>query len=255
MRLFGLAGSVLGCLLFSSGARADNWRPYVFSIEGDTLAAKHAAIESGVGYNGVTGSGNDLSPDDSHRMQTWLYAGIGITNWLEMSGQMQFADTLGQNFGFSQAKVDLRARVLRPRSRVPIAISFGLGYQADALLENALTATGAISAYLGPVDLTLNVRLVHYFHAGRDPVDYFVTFGAMVRTTRWLHLGVEYVGEELEALFGADEDVGGFGRHYIGPTAALRFWDNKIRVNVTVGAVLMQNDYGAQARASLAYLF
>jgi hypothetical protein len=242
-------------LFFTTAAHAEDWRPYVFSLEGDTLAGKHAAFESGVGYNGVTGSGGGLSPDDAHRIQTWLYAGVGITDWLEMSGALQFADNLGQNFGFSQARVDLRARLLRPRGKVPIAISLGLGYQADTLLENALTATFAISAYLGRVDLTLNVRAAHYFHAGRDPVDFFVTFGALVRTTRWLHLGVEYVGEEIEAVFGDDEDVGGYGRHYLGPTAALRFWDNRIRVNATVGCVFMKQGDGALARGSLAYLF
>jgi hypothetical protein len=100
------------------------------------------------------------------------------------------------------------------------------------------------------------VRAAHYFHGGRDPVDFFVTFGAMVRTRNWLHLGVEYVGEELEAAFGGDDaDVGGFGRHYLGPTGALRFWQGRIRVNATVGAVFMKQGDGALARGSLAYLF
>jgi hypothetical protein len=254
------------CLTLTASARADDWRPYLFSISGDTQAAKHAALEHGLGYNGVTGTGGGLQPDASHRVQTWLGYAVGITNWLEASGGLQFADNLGQNFGFSQARVDFRARPLAPRLRVPLALSIGVGYQADALLHHAITAVVAFSAYLGRFNLTLNLRGAHYFAPGRDPVDIFVTFGALVRATHWLHAGLEYVGEELEAAFDEEEaDVGGAGRHYLGPTAVLRFWENRIRVNVTVGAVFMSHrdfrgaepilDVGPLARASMAYLF
>jgi hypothetical protein len=238
------------CAAFS--ARAEDFRPYLFSVEGDTLSAKHAALESGVGYNGVTGSGGGLQPDDAHRVQMWLAGAVGVTNWLELAGGVQFADNFGQNFGFSQARLDLRARVLK---REHIAISLGAGYQADALLQNALTAVAAMSIYAGRFDLTMNLRAAHYFHSGRDPVDVFITVGALVRATHWLYTGLEYVGEELEAAFGDDGDVGGYGRHYLGPTAALRFWDGRIRVNATVGSVFMRQQIGPLARASLAYLF
>jgi hypothetical protein len=245
---------VLFSLWFSASARAEDWRPYVFSVAGDTLLAKHAVLESGVGYNGVTGTGGGLSPDSAHRIQFWLASSVGITNWLTFDGGLQFADNIGQNFGFSQARLDLRARLFK---KGPFAMSLGVGYQADQLLQNAVTAVAAVTATFGRFDLTLNVRAAHYFHSGRDPVDLFVTFGALVRTTRWLHLGVEYVGEELEAAFDEEGEVEapGFGRHYLGPTAALRFWDGRIRVNATVGAVMTQKETGPLARGSFAYLF
>jgi hypothetical protein len=238
---------VLCAFLLSTAARAEDWRPYVFSVAGDTLAAKHAAIESGVGYNGVTGSGGGLSPDSAHRVQFWLSSGVGITDWLSFDGALQFADNIGQNFGFSQARLDLRARVVK---RGPVAFSLGAGYQADELLHNAITAVAALTAVLGRFDLTFNLRAAHYFHAGRDPVDIFVSAGALVRATRWLHAGVEYVGEDLEA-----DDVDGGGRHYLGPTAAFRAWDGRIRVNATTGAVFMRGQVGPLARGSIAYLF
>jgi hypothetical protein len=240
---------LLVCLL-GTVARAEDWRPYVFSVSGDTLSAKKAVLEGGAGYNGVTGSGGGLDPDAAHRVQFWLSSGVGLTNWLSLDGALQFADNLGQSFGFSQARLELRARVLK---KGPFALSLGAGYQADQLLDNALSAVAALSVALGRFDLTLNVRAAHYFHSGRDPVDVFVTLGALVRATHWLYAGVEYVGEELEAAFGDDVDSGGFGRHYLGPTAVLRFW--RIRVNATCGAVLQQNHYGPLARGSIGYLF
>src|SRR6185295_7718804 len=59
---------VLCALLLTTAARAEDWRPYVFSVAGDTLSAKHAVLENGLGYNGVTGSGGGLSPDSAHRL-------------------------------------------------------------------------------------------------------------------------------------------------------------------------------------------
>jgi hypothetical protein len=239
--------------VFAGAARAEDFRPYVFSVEGDTLSSRRAVLESGVGYNGVTGAGGGLSPDSAHRVQFWLSSGVGITDWLTFDGALQFADNFGQNFGFSQARIDLRARLFR---RGPFAMSLGVGYQADELLHNALTAVTALSATWGRFDLTLNVRAAHYFHGGRDPVDLFVTFGALVRATGWLYAGVEYVGEELEAAFDAEEaDAGGAGRHYLGPTGVVRLLDGRVRINATVGAVFMRGEAGPLARGSFAYLF
>jgi hypothetical protein len=238
---------VVLALMLATAARAEDWRPYVFSVAGDTLAAKHAVLESGVGYNGVTGAGGGLSPDSAHTVQMWLASGVGITNWLSFDGALQFADNPGQTFGFSQARLDLRARVLK---RGPIAVSLGVGYQADELLQNAVTAVAAFSAVFGRFDLTANVRAAHYFHPGRDPIDIYVTAGALVRATRWLHAGVEYVGEDLES-----DDADGGGRHYIGPTAVVRGLGGRIRVNATGGAVFMRGQVGPLARGSIAYLF
>lgn len=242
-------------LLCASPAWADPWHPYVFSVDGSTLQSKTAALESGLGYNGVTGSGGGLQPDDSRRVAGWITGAVGITNWAELDGTFLFADDPTNGFEFNQARIDLRFRLLKARPRVPIAISLGIGYQADALIEHAITAVFAASAYLGRVNLTLNVRAAHYFHVGRDPVDVFVTAGAMVRATRWLHLGVEYVGEELEGVFGDDDDGSPGGRHYVGPTGVVGFLQERLRLSGTVGAVFANGDSGPLARVSLAYQF
>ncbi len=247
---------IAACLLgASSVARAQDWRPYVFSLDGLTLNAKRAALEAGAGYNGVTGAGGGLQPDDARRTTAWVSAAVGLTDRVELSGAFLFGDDPTNGAGFNQARIDLRVRLLNPRKRFPVAISAGAGYQADALIEHAITANLAATAFIGRVNLTVNVRAAHYFHTGRDPVDVFVTAGALVRATNWLRVGAEYVGEELEGVFGADLDDAIGGRHYVGPTAALFFVDNKLRLNATAGPVFTQAQTGMLARASLAYLF
>jgi hypothetical protein len=231
-------------------AKADDWHPYLFSIDGQTLAPKSVAMESGAGYNGVTGSGGGLQPDDARRVTAWVGAAVGVYQRVELDGNFQFGDDPTNGFAFNQARIDVRVQVLRPLARFPVAISIGAGYQADALLQNAVTGVVALTATLGRFDLTLNVRGAHYFHPGRDPIDIFITAGALVRATAWLRLGAEYVGEELE---GDDQDGG--GRHYAGPTAVLLFLHQKLRVSATGGAVVDNHQVGPLARASIGYRF
>jgi hypothetical protein len=239
----------------SRGAGANDWHPYVFSVDGSTLGRRSVAVESGVGYNGVTGSGGGLSPDDARRVAAWVSGAVGIVDRVEIDGAFLFGDDPTNGFGFNQARVDLRVQVLEARPRFPVAVSLGAGYQADALLDNAVTGVAAATAYLGRVNLTLNVRAAHYFHAGRDPVDVFVTAGALVRATNWLRLGAEYVGEELEGAVSDDADHSPGGRHYVGPTAALFFAGAHLRINATSGAVITQGRAGPLIRGSLAYVF
>jgi hypothetical protein len=234
------------CLL-SQSSRADDWHDYLFSLDGKTLAPKSVGVETGAGYNGVTGSGA-AQPDDARRVMAWVGAAIGVYDRIEIDGNFQFGDDPTNGFAFNQARLDVRVQVLK--AHFPVAISIGAGYQADALLQNAITGVIAMTATLGRFDLTLNVRGAHYFHPGRDPFDIFVTAGALVRATHWLRLGAEYVGEELEP----DDDDGG-GRHYVGPTVVLLFLHQRLRVSATGGAVIDHRQLGPLARASIGYRF
>jgi len=248
MRLYVLAMM----LALPSVARAADWRPYVFSVDGEVLEPKRVALESGAGYNGVTGSGGGLQPDDARRVQTWISGAAGLAPRVELDGAFLFGDDPTTGFGFNQARIDLRVQLLKPRPRLPVAISVGAGYQADALIQHALTGVVTTTASLGRVQLTVNLRLAHYFHDGRDPLDVFVTAGALARVTSWLRLGAEYVGEELES---GDHDNSVGGRHYVGPTTALFFASDRVRINATAGAVIVPGQAGALVRGSLAYLF
>jgi hypothetical protein len=145
---------------------------------------------------------------------------------------------------FNRVRVDVRVQLFRWRQLI---ISAGAGYQSDDRLERAVTGVIVAGAVLGRLDLSLAVRGAHYFQPGRDPLDLFVTADALIRANRWLRVGAEYVGEELEA---DDSDGAVGGRHYFGPTAALQL--RRVRLSVTGGAVVTQAQAGPLARASFA---
>jgi hypothetical protein len=237
-------------------APATDWHPYVFSIEAPTLSAHRAAVETGLGYNGVTGAGGGLQPDDYRRMQWWLTGAIGVVDRFQIQGTLVGAEDPTNGFTFSQMHAEGMALILKARRRFPVSISAGVGYQLDAVYDSAVTGVVAVSADFGRLNLVLDVRAAHYFAPGRDPVDVFVTTGALIRATRWLRVGAEYVGEELEGLFGDDDaDMSQGGRHYVGPTAVLQFLGGKLRLNATGGAVFAQGKAGGLARGGIAWLF
>lgn len=239
----------------AAAADVADWHPYLFSSDGDLLRARHAAVESGVGFNGVPSRQAGLSPDDARSATGWLTGAVGIARRIELDGTIFYAGDVGNGYRIDDTRVEARVSLLTRSARMPLAVSFGGGYQADALLEHAATASLDASAIFGRVNLTLNVRAAHYFHAGRDPVDLFVTAGAMVRVTRLVRLGVEYVGEELESLVASDGDNAPAGRHYVGPTAALFLAHGHLRVSATGGALLTPGQQGPLARAALAWIY
>jgi hypothetical protein len=255
-------------VLFASAARAQDrgaataapaadpdWHPYVFSVDAPTLAPRRAALETGMSYNGVTGSGGGLQPDDARRYLWWMTGAIGVVDRVQIQGTLVASDDPTNGFHFNQGHVDAMVQLLQPRRRFPVAISVGAGYQLDAVYDSAVTGVVAVTADFGRLDLVANLRAAHYFAAGRDPIDLFVTAGALVRATRWLRVGAEYVGEDLEGIGGDDRDNSLGGRHYVGPTAVVQLMHGRLRLNATGGAVLADGRAGALARGGLAYLF
>jgi hypothetical protein len=207
-----------------------DFRPYVFSVDGSV-------------------------PDDARRAEMWTAAAAVLAPRVELQGAFQFGEDPAAGLGLNQARVDLRVEILRPRAHFPVAIYAGAGYQADAIINHAVTGVVVATAYLGRLQLTTNVRLAHYVAPGRDPVDVSVTAGALVKATSWLRVGAEYVGEELEGVGGPDGDDAIGGRHYVGPTAVLFLAHSRLRINATGGAVMVPGQTGALVRGSLAYLF
>lgn len=186
-----------------------------------------------------------------------MAAGVGPHDRVELQGTLAVADGPERPLGLGDLRLDLRVRVLGPFARFPVAIALGVGYQLDPVLASALTGTVAISSEVGRLQLAANLRLAHYFAAGRDAVDVTVMASASVRVARWLRLGVEYVGDELEAAEDEEEaDLGeAGGRHYVGPAATVLLRGGKMRVGVTAGPVIVGDTLSALGRASVSYLF
>jgi hypothetical protein len=231
-------------------------RPYVFATSGHTLEQGTLFAEVSGAYNGVTGRGGSLQPEDARTGVMALAVGYGALDRLQLDVAFQFGDTPTGSFGFVQTRLDARAMVLKPSAKVPVAISVGAGYQADALLQSAVTGSVAVTAKAGPVDTTASVRLLHYFHPGRDPVDVVLNAGFLARATRHLQLGAEYVGEELEAGGEDDEDeADGGDRHYVGPSGVVTVADGRVRLNATAGVVIAPGVIGPLVRGSVGFRF
>jgi hypothetical protein len=247
--------ALLGLLLCAGVAHADDWHPFVFSPDTSTLRGGEAAVEAGVGYNGLPDEKAALV-SSTRAIDAWIGADVALHDRVALGVNVGLADTPGQPAGLGNLRADLQVRVLRPRTRLPLAITVGVGYQADPLLQSAITALVGFTSDLGPVVLNLDVRAAHYFHDGRDPVDLFVTFGVAARVGRFLRVGAEYVGEELEALAGDDAaDQTGTGRHYVGPMAALYLAGNRLRISATGGVVIASAQVGPVVRGSLGWRF
>jgi hypothetical protein len=242
-------------------ARAD-WRTFLFAADGTTLDARRAAVETGVGYNGLPGEHVVLA-ENQRRIDAWLAASVGLAKRLELDAAVAFADgpgaydgAPGRPFGFGWGRVELRAEALAPRARLPLSIALGGGYQVDAAAQHAVTGLVAVTLDVSRVRITANVRGAHYFHEGRDPIDISVAAGISIRATRLFRVGAEYVGEELEGVSDPDEaDTAGGGRHYVGPSAQLSLIDNRLRLSATVGPVFANHSIASLARAGVSWLF
>jgi len=83
----------------------------------------------------------------------------------------------------------------------------------------------------GPLRTQMSVHVEHIFATGRDAADVMVTAGAAVRLVSFFSLGVEYLGQDLEATFiSAGGDAEGGARHLLGPTFAFALVDDKLSI-------------------------
>lgn len=92
----------------------------------------------------------------------------------------------------------------------------------------------------------------HVFAPGRDGLDVMVVLGASCAVARPLRLGVEYVGQDLEETFTYEGEGG--PRHFAGPTAALRFFGERLSI-VAGPAFGLNRAPSVLGRAALAYSF
>lgn len=232
------------------------FQPYVYAQPAASLGHGRAAVQVGGGYNGVPDTGGGLAPEDGRAGLFAFGASVGIVGGLQVDASLQLGDLETEAFGLAQARVEARVQLVGQRRALPFQLAIGAGYQSDARLDSGLTGLVALSGQAGPVDLTANVRLAHYFHDGRDPVDVMVIAGALARPVEWLRVGAEYVGEELEESEAGDEaQIDGGGRHLVGPTLAVSLAKHHVRLNLSGGAVISAAPVGPQIRGSIAYQF
>ncbi len=86
----------------------------------------------------------------------------------------------------------------------------------------------AFSQDVQRVRLAATVHMEHVFSSGRDPLDVMVELGASCRIAGGFRLGAEYVGQDLEEL--ADPSSEGGARHFLGPTASLQLFHDRLSI-------------------------
>jgi hypothetical protein len=229
-----------------------DWQPFVLSTDARTLNQGRLAAETGGGYDS-TPQGLTPRPQDAQTVDAWVAGAVGLWDAVELDGLVSFGQNPGSTVGFGSGRAELRFKLLDSPGGVPLILSIAGGYQVDWQMQQAGEVGLMISGDIGRVHLTGNVRAAHYFHAGRDPVDLYLSVGALVRLAPWAQVGVEYLGEELEGLAGTDVDVGAGGRQYVGPTLVFGQL-GPCRLNVTAGPVLTSGTTGFLVRSSIGVL-
>jgi hypothetical protein len=228
---------------------ADDWQPFVLSTDARTLKQGRVAAETGGGYDSAP-QGLTARPQDAQAVDAWIAASVGLWDAVELDGLLSFGQTPGSQVGFGSGRAELRFKLLDSPGGVPLVVSLAGGYQVDWQVQQAAEMGLLLSGDLGRVHLTGNVRVAHYFHSGRDPVDLSFSAGALVRVARWAQVGVEYLGEELEGVAGTDVDVGPGGRQYAGPTVVFD-GPGRCRLNVTAGPIFSGGTTGVLIRGSI----
>lgn len=226
-----------------------DWQPFVLSTDARTLQQGRVAAETGGGYDS-TPQGLTPRPQDAQTADLWVAGAVGLWDAVELDGLVSFGQNPGSTVGFGSGRAELRFKLLDSPGGLPLVVGLAGGYQVDWQMQQAAELGLMVSGDIGPVHLTGNVRAAHYFHAGRDPVDLYLSAGALVRLTRWAQAGVEYLGEELEGLTGTDVDVGPGGRQYVGPTLVFGVL-GPCRLNVTAGPVFTAGTTGFLVRGSI----
>ncbi len=229
-----------------------DWQPFVLSTDAQTLTQGRVAAETGGGYDS-TPQGLTPRPQDAQVVDAWVAGSVGLWDAVELDGLVSFGQTPGNPVGFGSGRAELRFKLLDSPGGLPLIVGLAGGYQVDWQMQQAAEVGLMLSGDIGPIRLTGNVRAAHYFHPGRDPVDLYLSVGALVRVAHWAQVGVEYLGEEIEGVAGTDVDVGPGGRQYVGPTVVFGAL-GPCRLNVTAGPVFTAGMTGFLVRGSIGFV-
>jgi len=154
----------------------------------------------------------------------------GVSGWEE---RLSFRSPLGDRFlwigevGMNEEEgIGLRTAFatgvrldLSYRAPFPLAFSGSVRreYSGGIALESRLIG----GVVLDRAQFLFNLVGEKAFAPGRDPLDLHLRAGHTVRVSSRISVGIEYVGDDLEALWEPEEAEGG-SRHFFGPLLELR---------------------------------
>jgi hypothetical protein len=211
MRVLGAPALIIVAAVFSAVPLYAQERPFIFSVSTSTeTKAKQLRIDLEVGA-GERAFQSDTANQPERRIG--LLASVGRMTFLARFG---VADT-GSAYQSSQGAELLVS--LRDRSS-GVAVAAGGGIQHEAGGTSVLLAR-VLAAHESPQWRAHgNLLFQKPFAVGRDTVDVITTAGWARKMGSGLALGVEAIGEDLEAFWDGSEAEGG-ARLLLGPSLHL----------------------------------
>ncbi len=230
-------------------------RPFVYTEDPTTVAAGGLGVGYTAGFASGTAAERPLpanigAPGVMHA----LTISVGATSRVEpfVTARVLEATDRAKTTragGGGGLKVQLTrsdARGLR------LALVGGVGREA----QGAWLGWGrlAVTYDFGALRLAANGHVERAFAAQRDTVDLLVFAGASYRVVEGVRTGIEYVGQDLEDAFEAEEAEGG-ARHYAGPTLAIGVDHGRVQLVAGPAFGLNRQARGLLGRASVVVQF
>jgi hypothetical protein len=182
------------------------------------------AILGAVAFSRLTYTGIGASPTRPFGAETARPGGtfemggeVGLTSFLSAQASAFAATGFGPESAAAGGMAGLRLSPFAKESGTQAAASAGWIRGLDG--RDGAWGRVSVAQDIGRVRLGTMLHGEHVFAAGRDALDVMVTAGASYRVTGPLRLGAEYVAQDLEGAFDAEEAEG--MRHFVGPTAAV----------------------------------
>ena len=177
---------------------------------------------------------------------------LGLGAGFALQGTAIRGSSFLDDTGATGGMLGLRFSVL-PRNVAHWQIVLNGGYLHELSGGNGAWGTLQAGFEAGILRTEVSVHVEHIFQTGRDPVDIMVTAGAAFRVVSFMSLGVEYLGQDLEAAFDDNSDAEGGARHLLGPTLAFTFFDD--RLSIVAGPAVGLGATGVRAVGRLAVSF
>jgi hypothetical protein len=226
-------------------------RPFAFVVDPTGPSAGVATMEYRAGFASGLDADRPIPAELAASGGSYAFtAAHGLTTRIAPYATASLFD------GGSKVNLALGAHVALtpPAGRLRVAVRAAGLREAEGKYGAQLTAISSFD--VGPLRLAGNVQAEKVFARGRDPIDLMVTAGSSVALGEHLRVGAEYVGQDLEGMFGKDEDEAeGGARTMVGPTLALDLDGGRYQLVAAGGFGLSRQTPRALVRLELATSF
>lgn len=155
----------------------------------------------------------------------------GATNRIAVEGFASLAQEIpGASYG-----VGARFHVMRQEDDLPLNVLLAANGLREYGGTPVVQAVYTVGRDFGKLNLATSGVFEKAFAPGRDEVDAVLSLGTAYAVAPWIRLGIEAVGEDLEAFFEEEEAEGG-ARFIAGPTLVMELLEQRLNFGVNAGA-------------------